>query len=216
MATTEKNWVVGTTPAILKDIHDSRVNIAIYDRNTGSLATEISSLLQRGIEFKSSGDFDTILQKLTQAIEPDEFPMVIQDIKSLLNLFKEVTGAQGFRMLLATVDTNMCRKFHTDINDLRLLCTYSGKGTLWLTEDNVNRRALHSCGDNESIVIDESRIQHAKTGSVVILKGAIYPQEATKSVVHRSPTIEEDGEKRLLLRIDTHNFSWFNHDSTNF
>ena len=38
---------------------------------------------------------------------------------------------------------------------------------------------------------------------VVLLKGALYPKAGTRAIVHRSPTIEESGEKRLLLRIDT-------------
>ncbi|MGK0427956.1 MAG: hypothetical protein ACJAUR_002072 [Ulvibacter sp.] len=39
-----------------------------------------------------------------------------------------------------------------------------------------------------------------------MLKGAIYLSEGTKAVVHRSPTIEESVETRLLLRIDTNEF----------
>ena len=38
-------------------------------------------------------------------------------------------------------------------------------------------------------------------GDIVILKGALYPE--SKAIIHRSPTIEETGKKRLLLRIDT-------------
>jgi len=133
----------------------------------------------------------------------------LNDIETLLSIFNRITQAQSFRLLLATINTNMCRRFHTDVNDLRMLCTYSGPGTLWLTEDNVNREALETCKDNECIVKDESKIQQAPTGSVVILKGAIYPQQGTKAIVHRSPTIEESGEKRLLLRIDTNEFLKF-------
>ena len=97
----------------------------------------------------------------------------------------------------------MCRKFHTDINDIRLLCTLSGEGTLWLPEFNVNREALDTQKDNEDIVIDPSYIMQAPENSAVLLKGALYPKSGTRAIVHRSPTIEESGEKRLLLRIDT-------------
>ncbi|MEL6124115.1 MAG: DUF1826 domain-containing protein, partial [Bacteroidota bacterium] len=107
------------------------------------------------------------------------------------------------RLLLASVNTNMCRRFHTDINDVRLLCTYTGPGTLWLTNDNINRRALDSYDGNESIVMDPERIQQVPEGAIALLKGAMYPHHQTKAIVHRSPTIEESGEKRLLLRIDT-------------
>ena len=92
------------------------------------------------------------------------------------------------------------------MNDLRMLCTYSGPGTLWLKEDNIDREALHASTDNEPIALDERMIQQVRTGDLVILKGAIYPKEGTKAAVHRSPAIEESGERRLLLRIDTNEF----------
>ena len=205
--TTSRNYAVGTLPSILEDIHQIDVNIAIYNRDIAALTEEVNGLLSRDIELRSSGDIDTILQNLKEAMDLDKFRLFIQDVKELLHLFKELTRANSFRLLLATINENMCRRFHTDVNDIRMLCTYSGQGTLWLTEDNVDRNALHSREGNESIVLDESKIQQAETGSVLILKGAIYPQEGTKAVVHRSPTIEESGEKRLLLRIDTNEFS---------
>jgi len=99
----------------------------------------------------------------------------------------------------------MCRRFHTDINDVRLLCTYSGPGTLWLTNDNINPKALGTRGSKQSIFIEQDRIQQANTGAVVLLKGALYSDESTRAVVHCSPSIEEDAQKRLLLRIDTGN-----------
>lgn len=200
---TAQNFVIGATPAILENIHQSDVNIAIYNRDASALIREINTLLKQDIDFRSKGDINTVLEAFTKAIGPSKFPLIIQDVKDLLHIFKEITVAKSFRLFLVTINTNMCRKFHTDVNDLRLLCTYSGQGTLWLTEDNINRNALNSRKDNDSIVLDESKIQQAETGSVLILKGAIYPLEGTKAVVHRSPTIEESGGKRLFLRIDT-------------
>lgn len=198
-----KNWVEGTTPDILENIHQDNVNITMYNRNIDGLKKEINSLLKQDISSDLSGNVDTILNELKKVNELKKHNTIVQDIQNLLCLFKEITNAKGFRLLLATIDTNMCRKFHTDINDLRMLCTYSGSGTLWLTDDNVNRKALTTYQDNQSIVIDKNRIEQAKTGAIIVLKGAKYPKEVTKAVVHRSPTIEDSGEKRLLLRIDT-------------
>jgi len=202
-ATIAENWAIDNYPNVLHQIHDNEKNIAIYERNIQPLKYEIDSLLEKDIELRATGDITSISHYLMEEINELEFPMITKDAADLLYLFKDVTKAKSFRLLLATIHANMCRKFHTDINDLRLLCTYSGPGTLWLTEDNINHKAMDSNLENESIVLDESRIQQAKTGSVIILKGAIYPQEGTKAVVHRSPTIEETGQKRLLLRIDT-------------
>lgn len=203
---TAPNWMIDSTAKILNTIHNQNVNIAIYERDIRALASEINGLLDQQIEFRSSGSAESITKELVNTLGQQDYNGFIQDILVLLNHFQKVTKTDNFRLLLSTVNTNMCRRFHTDLNDLRLLCTYSGPGTLWLTEDNVNRNALDTCGDNECIVLDESRTQQAKTGSVVLLKGALYPKNGTAAIVHRSPTIEETKQKRLLLRIDTNDF----------
>ena len=82
----------------------------------------------------------------------------------------------------------MCRKFHADYNQLRLLCTYLSQGTLWLT-DNLQKDILL-----------KDDIQQLDTGDVAILKGELCPN--AKPVFHGSPEIESSNEKRLLLRVD--------------
>jgi len=205
-----KNWELGKTPTVLESIHKNEVNIAIHDRNIGNLKEELNNLCEGDFEFRSSGDINTVSNAIINAIEFIDFPLIKQDIKNLFCLFSEVAKATSYRLLLATVNSNMCRRFHTDINDLRMLCTYKGPGTLWLPEDNINWDALDCSDDDDYMVIDDHRIQQAKTGSAIILKGAISPKEGTKAILHRSPTIEESGEKRLLLRIDTDEFANFN------
>ncbi|TVR80640.1 MAG: DUF1826 domain-containing protein [Saprospirales bacterium] len=198
------NLVMGNCSSQLHQIHHSELNIAIYERPIYHLKEEIESLLSEFTEIRKSGEFELIQKTLRKAL--GQFPLILNDICSLLELFKEITQGEYFKLLLATVNTNMCRRFHTDLNDLRLLCTYSGPGTLWLEDDNVDRLALNNGGNNESIVIDKNRIKHAETGHVVVLKGALYGKVGTRAIVHRSPTIEESGESRLLLRIDSDQF----------
>ena len=200
-----ENWKKGLSAEILRDIHQKDINIAIYNRNVNRFEKDANALLKRNIEFKSSGDITTILGEITKVINVDEFHMIIKDIEHLLSLFKEITGVKRFQLLIATINTNMCRRFHTDVNDLRILCTYAGEGTLWLTEDNIDRKALNTYQGNESIVINKDDIKQVETGDVIILKGTAYQNKTTKAIVHRSPTIEKS-EKRLLLRIDTEEF----------
>lgn len=201
-----KNWVTGKTQNILSNIHQKGVNISIYNRDIKMFDNEINNLLEQGVQFKFNGDVSSILTEIKRVIVTEDFQMIYKDIECLLHLFKKISASENLSVLLETVNTNMCRRFHTDVNDLRLLCTYSGQGTLWLTEDNVNRNALDNSGNNEAIVIEENNIQQVETGDVVILKGSKYIQNDTKAVVHRSPSIENNKEKRLLLRIDTNEF----------
>jgi hypothetical protein len=80
-----------------------------------------------------------------------------------------------------------------------MLCTYLGQGTLWLPDEAVDPKTSRSA--SHELVIDAELIQQIPAGDVVILKGALYPD--ADPILHRSPTIEESGETRLLLRIDT-------------
>lgn len=200
-----RNWEDGNEMEVLHRIHQRETNIAICNRSVNQLSEEINLLIAEKVELRLSGNIRTIKALLQNAIDVKKYPLIIQDIELLLHTFEEVTKSTSFQMLLATINTNMCRKFHTDINELRMLCTYSGPGTLWLTDENINRTALNSIGNKQSIVIDENQVRQVETGAVAILKGAIYPQSNSKAVVHRSPTIEESGSTRLLLRIDSKN-----------
>ena len=201
-----ENWVIGNCPTSLQKIHQKHINISIYDRDITHLSDEVKSLLARNAEIRISGDTNSILKQISSELNSNDFFLILNDIKGLLLQFEELSGAKSFRLLLSTVNTNMCSRFHTDMNDLRLLCTYSGPGTVWLSENNINRDALETYGDNETIVKDKSQINYAKTGAVVLLKGAVYPLKGTKAIVHRSPTIQETGISRLLLRIDANDF----------
>ncbi|MEN0004112.1 MAG: DUF1826 domain-containing protein [Bacteroidota bacterium] len=201
-----KNASIGQQASVLDTIHQSEINIAIYQRDTTALKEELDMLMVHAIEFRKSGTPNEINAALQQYMADKSLacPAVLEDIERQLDLFKRITGEAAFRMLLTAVNTNMCRRFHTDINIIRLLCTYVGQGTMWLPNDQVNDKAFLTQGGNEEIVKDERHIQQVNTGDVLLLKGALYPDGTP--IVHRSPTIEETGETRLLLRIDIDNF----------
>ncbi len=201
--TSTQNWVQCEHAEELKAIHKTDRNIAIWKRSIDNLTEELKSLPTDGIQIRVIGDIETILVTTTNVLNHRSHGALVEDINHLLEVFESVSGAKKFKVFLGTVYTDMCRRFHYDMNDLRLLCTYSGPGTLWLTEDNLNRCALENLEGNESIVPDFSEIRQVETGHVAILKGGRYRGKKTKAVVHRSPTIEEGGGARLLLRIDT-------------
>ncbi len=197
------NAIIGYKGEVVQDIHLPSKNIAIYRRSIEPLETELAGIAAKRVECRASGTAEETLSTLEDYFSshlPD-CPNLFEDISELLRLFEKTSKAVSFRLLLTTVSTNMCCKFHTDMNDLRLLCTYIGPGTLWLPDEAINFKALQSGGKNQDIDIDTQQIQQAQTGDIVILKGALYPDGS--AVHHRSPAIEEKGENRLLLRIDT-------------
>ena len=196
------SWTCGSSPRELKKIHEKEINVAIYERDISPLKVEIQALMSQNIELHASGQIDDILETIAKNLNPEHCPLLFQDIRELLWLFKETSGASKIKLYLASIHADMCRRFHCDYNHLRMLCTYSGPGTLWLSDANVNRAVLNAGGDNQSIVINQQQINQVKTGDIIILKGAFYSKEGTKAAVHRSPAIESTGEKRLLIRLD--------------
>jgi len=200
------NAVISDDRKDLQGIHLNSKNIAIYQRDIKFLSKELDQITEQSVECRASGTIKEISTALNTYFtnELPEHKILLDDILNLLGLFEQVTKSSSFRILLATVNTNMCRKFHTDINDLRLLCTYVGQGTCWLPDEAVNQKALKPGSGNQEIVKNEEQIQQVRTGDVVLLKGALYPK--ANPILHRSPSIEKNGEKRLLLRIDTNEF----------
>jgi len=190
----------------LAAIHEAEVNIAICQRNLPNLTDQALALAGVMGNVSLSGSPAQLIRQLEYHPDLSGHAALQHDITMLVRQFAELTGAETLRLLLATVNTNMCRRFHTDMNDLRLLCTYTGPGTLLLPEEAADRRTFGAGGDNDRIVRDHEAIIMAGETDVVVLKGALYPKDGTKAAIHRSPTVEETGRTRLLLRIDTNAF----------
>ncbi|MEL7118209.1 MAG: DUF1826 domain-containing protein [Bacteroidota bacterium] len=212
MLQTESKYVnaaIGSEAIVLKDIHLTSKNISIYQRDISSLNKELDQIANQLIKFRAEGSVDEILAKLKDHFNDklSECTHLFDDISNLLELFEKTTESSSFRILFTTVSTNMCRKFHTDVNDLRLLCTYVGPGTLWIPDEVINHNDLPRGKEGQEKLLNLQEVQKVNTGDVVILKGALYP--GANPILHRSPSIEELGEKRLLLRIDTNSFLKF-------
>jgi len=197
------NAALGKKAAVLHCIHDSEINIATWQRSVSHLKNALEALLETGISIRSTGTPAEILKVLGSYFD-HLGPLkagLIQDISDLLKTFQAVTQANEFRVFMSTIESNMCKRFHTDINSLRMLCTYSGKGTLWAAEFRGEGNAALSRKEDGHVEPDPNCIQQAETGDVLILKGALYPNG--EAVMHRSPSIEAEGGVRLMLRIDT-------------
>ncbi len=200
------NAAIGNDPKVLQDIHTKSKNIAIFRRSIDTLLPELNRIAGKEIECRASGAEAEVLSTLEAffGIYLSECTNLLADVSDLFALFVEATQASSFRFLLTTVSTNMCRKFHTDVNDLRLLCTYVGPGTLWIPDESINIKELQAGSEESEILLDGHQIQQIQTGEVVLLKGALY--SGAQPILHRSPSIEDQGAKRLLLRIDTNEF----------
>jgi hypothetical protein len=192
-------------------IHAPGVNLVVWRREQ---EPQMSGLVDA---FNSTHELD--VEAILQSDEPDvwmflsDLPacgardMLAADIEYLVRRFGNITGCPSLRVHLETVTTNACRLFHVDAAALRLLVTYSGFGTQWVTNDNVRREQLMAQGRsfeaaNRAIVSRPGQIRSCRPWWVMVQKGESYPGNAGNGFVHRSPPIEMAGERRLRLCID--------------
>jgi len=130
----------------------------------------------------------------------EEAPSLSHEIcKSILS-FNHLHQSLKLKIEISRVYSRQCWLFHEDKINLRLLQTFHGPGTEWLTEDNLNRAGLGR-GDNQKIIIDLQKVRKVPVGDVALLKGSAYPKGMNKCIVHRSPKGSSKGSRgRFILK----------------
>lgn len=201
----------GNQSAVLKNITFPDVNFVLWQRNLSSFidawASEIrwdrTIPLEGEVDRESLEEFELDLYKEIKkwrTREPDFTRWVAEDMCTNIRLFMDATKANEVFVKIEPVADDKCRLFHVDKNLLRMLCTYVGEGTLWLSNEKVNRRFL-GCGSNDDIVMDPLAVYQAPRLDVLVLKGESWPDNEQGGAVHRSPPLKA-GDKRLLLKVD--------------
>ena len=107
-----KNWMIDQSSEVLHAIHNQEVNIAIWERRNISSSTQDESfaLIEKNYTLRSTGSSKTI-----SVIDQDtskEYPSINQSVTELLMMYKDITGIDNFRLLLTTVNSNMCRRLY--------------------------------------------------------------------------------------------------------
>lgn len=197
---TAHSLLQSTNRDALSGIHQPDYQIGIWQRSPEpGLAAEAKALAESqwaGLRF--SGE----VLALPEALAVPYLSLALQaDALSLAEWFAHLCGTAQVRLFFGSVRSDMCRRFHTDMVSLRLLCTYAGPGTLWAETAAVSAKHLAK-GSNEQIIEDVSGVHQVPTGQVCLLKGALHEHSRHGAVLHRSPSIEEEGQARLILRID--------------
>lgn len=151
---------------------------------------------------------DNGIAALVESVADDEARAYLEtEIEHWARRFSDLVEQRHLAASLASVATDMCRKFHTDWVGLRLLCTLLGPATEWIDDADVDRSCLGRLDlglddANRAILRPGARVQHTVPGDIILLKGDAWPGNEGRGAVHRSPPIEDLGEKRLLLKLD--------------
>ncbi len=184
----------------LDAIAQSQVNLAVWPREPdpefaswldavcAAITLDTSQRVLRGRPDASA---------LVGPLPPGRWRDVLQrDIESLAAAYASWVDLPSACAQLVTIDTDKCRRYHSDFVGLRLLCTYSGRGTEWVEEHAVERISAGV------VVLDRNALRSLGRFDVGVLKGNRWPGNDDRGCIHRSPPIARYGERRLLLRVD--------------
>jgi hypothetical protein len=135
-------------------------------------------------------DVDTVLSQVcdtSSVLDGSHWRHLIEDIAELSKLFCNLMAAPYVRVRLEPITSNACCKFHIDAITARLVCTYRGTGTQYgISHDGA----------------EPERIFTVLTGTPILLRGTLWPEQPRSGLLHRSPPIEGSGETRLVLVLD--------------
>ena len=131
----------GNQPDVLHRILDPGVNLGLWQRPAQPAITrELSSLRASDLPdvrcWTSPASFDDDLCALLgqQGLDPLAFKNWRIDLGRLAERFFDISKGRDVALRLETTEDDGCRRFHVDRTHLRLLCTYRGPGTEWLTD----------------------------------------------------------------------------------
>lgn len=179
---------------VFREVLDPDCNLAIWERK---LARDFSTLLLDDVE---DVRFQAPLSKLHESFEANlnqagfasnvVREALVKDVLSLAERYCSLLVLNELEVRLEVVTTNSCRKWHADYVKARLISTYIGSGTQWLSQQDADRVREG---------IEPLRINSMSPGDAGIFKGKIATDTPA---IHRSPPIAGTGEKRLLLVLN--------------
>lgn len=120
------------------------------------------------------------------------------DVQLLSGLLADLTGCTRVGVRIEVLDRAMCPRWHVDRVALRLLCTWIGPATEWLDDRCADRSHLGS----DAVMTDAAGIDRAAAGDIVLLKGELWPDNAGRGVIHRSPHLDAAHRLRIVAAFD--------------
>lgn len=193
--------------AALAEIFDPAVNIVTLRR------ARSEALIEEGRRALSETGFRVLtvaragpagLEDLREALAG--WPHLTSDVSFWVDVLAEITGSERVGVRLARLRSAMCPRFHVDRVALRVVCTYEGRGTEYVSEEHVNRSRLGHAAEGapdeaSGLLSSPGQVLAAEPGDVVLLKGDTWAGNAGRAAVHRSPAASV-ASPRLVMTLD--------------
>lgn len=185
--TSDEAVAIGADAGVLGRIMDADIHLAVWRREMPAGLTGLSAL-----DWDAIDDIDETVaaESLAQAAPllleeagyADTGPPLAAEIVVLGEHLAAVMRRDLLRVRLEVIETDACRRFHTDYVTARLLMPLVGPGTQWIRSGS------------------DGPVDALRPGDVGLFKGRQWAEEPI--VLHRSPPVAATGETRLLLALD--------------
>jgi hypothetical protein len=119
-----------------------------------------------------------------------------RDAAELAGLVARISQNPKVRLRLEWVTHQQCSNFHADRVPFRLVCTYHGPGTEWVSNATAERLT-----SPESLP-PADEIHRLTPGDVAVMRGWSNGDNAGMPLKHRSPPVDFPSVWRLFLAID--------------
>ena len=194
----------------ISEIYRNELKISIWKRNLNNLLIKSSEIVlddNPNLEYSEVLKPDEVKQSLESVLGYNiEVSPFIEDVSYLSFMFCKLFDQKKLWLRLDGIDHPMCPRFHTDKIKCRLVTTYVGPATQWLTHNLVDRTKLGFGNDGKpddqsGLFQSKQDIRQLDRGHVALLKGESWEGNEGAGVVHRSPH-SEGNYNRLYLTID--------------
>lgn len=190
--------VAGPDRAILGRIRQDAIGLALWRRRPSALLpvwlrTLPDRQLPDGRVLARVDDLPAAVASAFERTPAGAAARALQaDIVDLARLFAEIARSPIVDVRIEAVTDDACWKFHRDQVELRLLTTYRGPTTQFVSP-------IHADAALREQRAFDGPVMHQPPDSVAIFKGA---SRGDVGVVHRSPPIAGQGIARLLLCVN--------------
>lgn len=207
---------------MLHSVRDPACVLGLWQRElAGSIVNRLEGLSFSDLPvFESVGNAQSVRPQAHRAIQHAGWAgtaagrWLESDIAGLSCRYAAVTGMRAMHVRLAAIDGDACRSFHVDRLSFRLLCTYRGKGTQWVSPGSpveAGRRPDVTA----SLEAAPDRINSMQTHSVAILRGREpdTEQQGCCTVPRRSADwgvggpVGADDQRRRIIRLTVRSVS---------
>lgn len=204
-----RRFARGSDTTVLTEIYQEGIDIVALQRTlSDSLKTSIGQFTLTNPQFNRllTVSPESALCDISNVLGASEYQPLAEDMAELVAMYCCLFDLEHVGLRLTVLDRAMCPKFHVDGVACRLVCTYQGSATQWLSHELVDRSKLGrgslGLADAESgLYRYDSDISSLQCGDIALLKGESWPNNKGFGLVHRSPSLIGD-ECRLLLSLD--------------